>query len=56
MVLGLAVVGSFMQVTGLGECPQTETGIPGCYISFLMSMTVLAAFLIKKRIAMRPVK
>ena len=38
------------------ECPQTETGFPTCYISLMMSMTVLVAFLIKKRIAMRLVK
>ncbi len=56
IVLGLAAMGSIMQVTGLGECPQTETGFPTCYISLMMSMTVLAAFLIKKRIAMRLVK
>lgn len=56
IVLGLAAMGSFMQVTGLGECPQTETGFPTCYISLMVSMTVLAAFLIKKRIAMRLVK
>ena len=56
IVLGLAAMGSFMQVTGLGECPQTETGFPMCYISLMMSMTVLVAFLIKKRIAMRIVK
>ncbi len=56
IVLGLAAMGSFMQMAGLGECPQTETGFPMCYISLMMSMTVLAAFLIKKRIAMRLVK
>jgi len=56
IVLGLAAMGSFMQVTGLGECPQTETRFPMCYISLMMSMTVLAAFLIKKRVAMRIVK
>ena len=38
------------------ECPQTETEFPMCYISLMMSMTVLAAFLIKKRVEMRLVK
>ena len=56
VVLGLAVVGSFRQVAGIGQCPQTGSGFPMCYISLMMSMTILAAFLIKKRLARPLVK
>lgn len=56
IVLGLAAMGSFMQVTGLGECPQNESGFPMCYISLMMSTTILVAFFVGRRKAMRLTK
>jgi hypothetical protein len=56
IVLGLAAMGSFMQVTGLGECPQNKTGFPMCYISLMMSTTILVAFFVGRRKAMRLAK
>jgi hypothetical protein len=53
IVLGLAVVGSIMQLTGLGSCPQTGSGFPMCYISFLMSATIALAFFLKERSSSR---
>jgi hypothetical protein len=49
IVLGLAAMGSIMQVSGLGECPQTGTGFPKCYISLAMSATIAIAFFVKRR-------
>jgi len=48
VVLGLAVVGSFRQATGMAQCPQTGSGFPMCYISLLMATTITIAFFVKK--------
>lgn len=53
VVLGLAAIGSFMQVTGLGECPQTETGFPMCYISLLMITAITVVFFANKKFSSR---
>jgi len=51
VVLGLAVVGSFRQATGMGECPQTGSGFPMCYISLFMAMAITIAFFVKDRLS-----
>jgi hypothetical protein len=54
VVWGLAAAGSIMQTVGLGECPKNGSGFPMCYISFMMSTAVLAAFFVSRRKAVRP--
>ncbi len=53
VVMGLAIGGSAMQVTGMGQCPQTGTGFPMCYVSLMMSVTIAVAFIIKRKISPR---
>ena len=49
VVMGLAIGGSVMQVTGMGECPKSSGGFPMCYISLMMSVSIAVAFVIKQR-------
>ena len=49
VVMGLAIPGSIMQITGMGNCPQTGTGFPMCYISLMMSASIAIAFFVKER-------
>lgn len=49
VVLGLAVVGSFRQATGMAKCPQTGSGFPMCYISLFMGMAIITAFFVKDK-------
>lgn len=53
VVLGLAVVGSFRQVTEMAQCPQTGAGFPMCYISLFMAMTITIAFFSNERSFLR---
>jgi hypothetical protein len=53
VVLGLAVVGSFRQVTEMAQCPQTGSGFPMCYISLFMAMTITVAFFSNERSFLR---
>ncbi len=47
----IALIASIMEITGLGECPKTASGMPMCYYSLLLftSLIVLKLLLIKKR-------
>ena len=49
IVFGLAAVGSFMQVSGLGQCPKTANGFPMCYISLTISLCLMGLFLVRER-------
>lgn len=49
VVMGLAIGGSIMQVTGMGNCPQTSSGFPMCYVSLMMSLSIAIAFIIKNK-------
>jgi len=49
VVLGLAVVGSFRQATGMAQCPETGSGFPMCYISLFMAMAITTAFFVNER-------
>lgn len=46
----IAVIASIMQFTGNGECPKLDSGIPMCYLSFLifLSLILLKLFLLKQ--------
>lgn len=45
IVFGLALIGSFMQVTSLGQCPKTASGFPMCYTSLMISTALIALFI-----------
>ncbi len=49
IVFGLAAVGSFMQLTGLGECPKTSGGFPMCYISLTVAITLIGLFFAREK-------
>jgi hypothetical protein len=49
IVMGLAIGGSVMQVTGMGECPKTGSGFPMCYVSLMMSLSIAIAYFFKNR-------
>ncbi len=46
----IAVIASIMQFTGNGECPKLDNGIPMCYLSFLifLSLILLKLFLLEQ--------
>ncbi len=48
-VILLASVGSFMELTGDPTCPQSESGFPLCYISWVVGVLMLVVFLIVRR-------
>ncbi|MGJ8744882.1 hypothetical protein [Polaribacter sp.] len=41
LALTIAIVASFMQFTGNGECPKLDNGTPMCYLSFLIFSTLI---------------
>ncbi len=41
MVTLIATVGSIAQITGLGECPKTSSGIPMCFLSLGICVSLL---------------
>jgi hypothetical protein len=49
VVMGLAIGGSVMQVTGMGDCPKTGSGFPMCYVSLMMSLSIAIAYFFKTR-------
>jgi hypothetical protein len=49
IVMWLAIGGSVMQVTGVGECPKTGSGFPMCYVSLMMSLSIAIAYFFKNR-------
>lgn len=40
IVLGLALVGSIGEFSGMMHCPHTQTGVPKCYLSALLSLAI----------------
>jgi len=50
IVFGLAVAGSVMQITGLGECPKTANGFPMCYVSLAISLLLIVFFIARERV------
>ena len=40
IVLGLALVGSIGEISGIMHCPHTQTGVPKCYLSALLSLAI----------------
>ncbi len=49
IVFGLAVTGSVMQITSLGECPKTASGFPMCYVSLAISSLLIVFFIARER-------
>ena len=43
-VLLLALVGIFGEITNLWSCPETSSGIPKCFLSALLALTVGSLF------------
>ncbi|CAH8282210.1 hypothetical protein EV196_105337 [Mariniflexile fucanivorans] len=41
LALTIAIIASFMQFTGNGECPKLDNGTPMCYLSFLIFSTLI---------------
>lgn len=39
-IIILALMGSVGEITGLASCPHTESGIPKCYFSAMLSMVI----------------
>ena len=39
-VAGLALIGVSGELTGIMKCPQTESGIPMCYLSAVLSLVL----------------
>ena len=46
----IALVASILQLTGNGECPQTDNSIPMCYLSFLIFATLISLKLYQLKI------
>ncbi len=46
----IALIASIMQLTGKGECPKTDSGIPMCYFSLLLfaALIISKMYLLKK--------
>jgi phosphatidylserine synthase len=44
----IAIIASIMQVTGKGECPKIDNGIPMCYLSFLIFSVLIILKLIEQ--------
>ncbi|MGH1478024.1 MAG: hypothetical protein ACRBM6_04725 [Geminicoccales bacterium] len=45
----LALTGSTMEILGRETCPQSPTGIPMCYYSFLIASMLIPAFWVAYR-------
>lgn len=45
ILFGLAVTGSTLELLGNDACPQTESGIPACFISLFMTLVLAGAFI-----------
>lgn len=41
IALLIATIGTLGNVIGILECPKTETGMPMCYLSFIMFLSLL---------------
>jgi len=50
IVFGLAIVGSVMQITSLGECPKTASDFPMCYVSLAISSLLIVFFIARERL------
>lgn len=44
-VIFLALMGTSLEILGQPTCPQTASGLPLCYISLLLGMTMLLIYL-----------
>jgi hypothetical protein len=53
IVFGLAVVGSVMQITSLGECPKSASGFPMCYISLGICSLLIMLFIARVRLPIK---
>jgi len=53
IVFGLAIVGSVMQITSLGECPKTASGFPMCYVSLGISSLLIVFFIARVRLPIK---
>jgi len=53
IVFGLAIVGSVMQITSLGECPKTASGFPMCYISLGICSLLIMIFIARVRLPIK---
>lgn len=49
VVFGLGTIGSFIQFTGLGECPKTADGFPLCYISLSIGVLLIGLFVLREK-------
>jgi hypothetical protein len=54
IVVGLAVIGSFLQVAGIAECPKTSSGFPMCYLSLSIGLLLIGLFVMRERASRRP--
>ncbi len=50
VALSIATFGSVGNLLGYVECPQTEGGIPMCYLSFLLFFSLLSLKLIENQL------
>ncbi|WP_432410872.1 hypothetical protein [Rasiella sp. SM2506] len=41
LALIIAIIASAMQFNGLGECPKHDSGIPMCYLSFVLFLILI---------------
>lgn len=46
----IAIIASFMQATGLGECPKTASGTPMCYYSFALFTALITLKILLMRL------
>lgn len=53
IVFGLAVLGSVMQITSLGECPKSASGFPMCYISLGICSLLIMLFIARVRLPIK---
>ena len=49
VVFGLGAIGSFIQLTGLGECPKRANGFPLCYISLSIGVLLIGLFVVREK-------
>lgn len=47
-VIGLALMGSSMEVLGYEACPRSADNVPTCFFSLAIAMTLVAAFLLQR--------
>ena len=52
-VISLAVIGTASELAGIPTCPRSPTGLPLCYASLAVGMSLLLTFLVIRAIETR---